>query len=43
MTQLQAANRGRIKQSIAQAGSAENQNQACLAWEPFWVRRKQPR
>jgi hypothetical protein len=32
MAQLQAANRCRIKQSIAQAGSAENQNQACLAW-----------
>src|SRR6266513_1801658 len=32
MTQLQAANRCRIKQSIAKASSAENQNQARLAW-----------
>src|SRR5437588_12694802 len=32
MTQLQAANRGRIKQSISKAGSAENQNQARLVW-----------
>jgi len=32
MTQLQAANRGRIKQSIAQAGSTEDQNQACPVW-----------
>jgi len=32
MTQLQVANRSRIKQSIAKASSAENQNQARLAW-----------
>jgi len=40
VTQLQAANRRRIKQPIAKAGSAENQNQARLAWERFWLRRK---
>jgi len=43
MTQLQAANRGRIKQSITKAGSTENQNQARLAWERLWLRRKKPR
>lgn len=43
VTQLQAANRRRIKQSITKAGGAENQNQARLAWERFWLRRKQPR
>src|SRR5205823_9428330 len=40
VTQLQAANRRRIKQPIAKAGSAENQNHARLAWERFWLRRK---
>jgi hypothetical protein len=43
VTQLQAANRRRIKQPITKAGGAENQNQARLAWERLWVRRKQPR
>jgi hypothetical protein len=43
MPQLQAANRRRIKQSITKAGSAENQNQARLAWEGLWLWRKQPR
>src|SRR5438309_3466729 len=43
MTQLQAANRRRIKQSIAKACSTENQNQARPAWQRFWLRRKQPR
>jgi hypothetical protein len=30
MTQLQTANRRRIKQPVTKAGSAENQNQARL-------------
>jgi len=43
MALLQAANRRRIKQSITKSGGAENQNQARLAWEWLWLRRKQPR
>src|SRR5438270_1882208 len=43
MPQLQAANRRRIKQSVAQASRAENQNQLCLPWQRLRPRRKKPR